>query len=787
MSKNLPVQDTAKPERWGAKEEDWIHFSITLGLIEDLLPVVSNPHAKISEKSSIKILGKTPSRYNNNGKVIGIQSWTQLKTTDKQIMQWYEEPDYGICLQTRTVRAIDVDVTDSETSNRVSALLEEYLDPNFPKRIRKSSSKFLAIFKFDDTDEFKKQVIKTNHGPIEFLGNGQQFVAAGSHIEKDGISRSRYEWEGGLPMQIPVLSRQRLYELITALEKEIGVVTASISHKSVHTSQLFAIDNKKPHSHLSDPVFIALESEGLIRKEREDGAFDIICPFEELHTMDNSESATTYFPPHTGGYAQSNINCLHSHCESTTQSMFKQKLGITSENECDEKEIIQAAIEAGKERERNNKSGAKIPELDLSQRLPPVMRDILEEYLSSALYSDPELVTAMLISIFGAILSENYCTHHGKTSTAQYFVFTAETGSGKEELQRLTGKLLQAASKSNQMSDLPASSPAFLTMLKRSPCSYIVSDEFGDTLIEIFDPKGNTYKKAISGMLMKLRTKTGDIFYGPDYANESNRERIIVNNPRISLAGFTTPTQFHKALTGDVLASGFLPRILIIESHSRPAHNRNARAFVIPASVTDWCNAIDQRKLKNSDLFSESSSIDKGDDEKNIAPIPEAIPLSADAEELWHDEMVAKDRKMFSMREAGEYGSELLSRRVELAHGIALIFTLARDPLAEEISVDDFRLALDFVSHHQDRFIKYSLPKLGESDFSKLEAAVLDAIRNQFSKKQEAVPMRELVQYCRLFSQANQHQRREVIAALESRDEISVLKGARGGQHFVPK
>ena len=85
--------------RWGATPEEWNHFAC-LGLTADLLPVVSNPHAKVSTKSKMKSLGKTPSRY-YGALVGGFAEWTQHQTTTQELSAWAKEPDYGICLQTR--------------------------------------------------------------------------------------------------------------------------------------------------------------------------------------------------------------------------------------------------------------------------------------------------------------------------------------------------------------------------------------------------------------------------------------------------------------------------------------------------------------------------------------------------------------------------------------------------------------------------------------------------------------------------------------------------------------
>ena len=178
--------------RWGATPEEWHHFSKTLGLTTELLPVVSNPNAVISPRSSITTLGKTPSLYNRERQVIGMPGWPDHITTEEEIARWSTEPDYGICVNTRLIRAIDVDVTDPQIAESILALYQSMMPGPLAMRRRSNSSKFLIPLKVPGV--FGKRTIKTPDGIIEFLANGQQFVACGTH--PSGV---RYEWVGGLP------------------------------------------------------------------------------------------------------------------------------------------------------------------------------------------------------------------------------------------------------------------------------------------------------------------------------------------------------------------------------------------------------------------------------------------------------------------------------------------------------------------------------------------------------------------------------------------------------------
>lgn len=52
----LSIPANVHKENFGAAPGEWVHFSKVLGLTRDLLPVVSDPNAKISEYSTVKDL-----------------------------------------------------------------------------------------------------------------------------------------------------------------------------------------------------------------------------------------------------------------------------------------------------------------------------------------------------------------------------------------------------------------------------------------------------------------------------------------------------------------------------------------------------------------------------------------------------------------------------------------------------------------------------------------------------------------------------------------------------------
>lgn len=298
------------PERYGASEEAWLHY-MSLGLTADLLPVVSNPAAPISPNSTMRALGKTPSRYNHNRQAVGIAEWTKLKPSAQDVERWAKEPDFGIAIQTRRLRAIDIDVTDRGKAEvlveRVQAHLGETL-----QRYRMDSGKVLIPFWHDEP--LPKHVVPVDGGMIEILGDGQQFIAEGTHPEG-----KRYRWTGeGLPTLDSVD-----FALLLASLREIATGEIRIARQR---RELNGSGRLVTH----DPVADWLLDNWEIYDVGNESQIFLACPFAEEHSSDSGPTATAYFPAGSGGYSEGSFVCLHAHCLGRGQAEFLNATGFTA-------------------------------------------------------------------------------------------------------------------------------------------------------------------------------------------------------------------------------------------------------------------------------------------------------------------------------------------------------------------------------------------------------------------------------------------------------------------------
>lgn len=306
--------------RYGAAPEDWLHFNNVLDVGVDLLPVVSNPGAQISPSSSMKQLGKTPSQYASDGTVIGIRDWTLHYASDQQIRRWADNSDLGICLQTRTTKALDLDISDTTMVDEILEAVRLELGIELPRRYRPNSSKCLLALRIaGDEGQYSKRILKTAHGAIEFLGTGQQYIAVGTHP-----SGARYEWAGGLPVEIPEISPEQFeglwQKLVTSFAIEPPVEMSSSSRK------------RSDDVDLPDPVADFLEANALILGEMRDGSLLIECPWSFEHTSgEPGDGSTVWFRAGSRGHDRGHFKCLHAHCAHRNDREFFDAIGYVED------------------------------------------------------------------------------------------------------------------------------------------------------------------------------------------------------------------------------------------------------------------------------------------------------------------------------------------------------------------------------------------------------------------------------------------------------------------------
>ena len=295
----------------GATAQDWAHFATTLGLESDLLPTVVNAAAKRSPHSKVEDFSKVPSDYNAQGLARGIADWPSHVATARDIARWSKVPDLGICLISRSVRALDIDVNDAAIAHAIREYIERVAG-TLPRRTRSNSGRMVLAFRM--SGEHPKRAFALKGRPadkVEFLGTGNQFVIAGQH--KSG---ARLEWHGGLPAEIPELLAEEFESLWAELLEQFAEPGSATSARA--RGEAVKHEPRADASAFRNWLFENHEC----GDEAADGELEVLCPNDASHSDGGAQWA---------GYNEAKgFHCFHAGCSHLGLFDFQAAIGYTA-------------------------------------------------------------------------------------------------------------------------------------------------------------------------------------------------------------------------------------------------------------------------------------------------------------------------------------------------------------------------------------------------------------------------------------------------------------------------
>lgn len=179
------------------------------------------------------------------------------------------------------------------------------------------------------------------------------------------------------------------------------------------------------------------------------------------------------------------------------------------------------------------------------------------------------------------------------TGLNQYIILIAKTGTGKEEAIKGIDRLLaQARSKVPPIDGFLgpaafASGQGLIRTLDEQPCMVCVLGEFGIMLQGLNDPRANAAQVTLRRALLDLYSKSGwgSMLRSSAYSDKEKNTKTIMS-PALTLLGESTPEEFYSGLDETQIASGLIPRFLLVEYQGdRPRRNNQSNQAPDPILV----------------------------------------------------------------------------------------------------------------------------------------------------------------------------------------------------------
>ena len=386
--------------------------------------------------------------------------------------------------------------------------------------------------------------------------------------------------------------------------------------------------------------------------------------------------------------------------------------------------------------------------------VPGVLSEIVAYSAKTCIKRQPQFDVQAALALGSVVMGRRFVTDN-RNMTSLYFLNVAKTGTGKEHANTVIEDVLEQAGLLDMRGPNGyTSSTGVLSALCDKPCHITVIDEFGSYL-KSAAAQGNQHKADAMVMLMEAfgrQTKTlRNLGYATLSLNETQKKamQVQVKSPSITMMGMTTPETFYDAIGSKDMASGFLNRLLIVESKRPRELSRIPEQVDVPTAVLEWA------KVSSSAVGEWAGNLtDQGHE---FPPEPVVIPFSKTARALFREyEQTITDRQ--NAMDAVSL-ADMMNRSREIAMRLSLI--VAHSMGEREINEIAVQWSIDYVDFYLRQTLEAMSMNISEGGTDEIRKKIAQAIKEAGPS---GLKMNELIKQVPKIGNLKKHERDGVLA-----------------------
>lgn len=656
------------------------------------------------------------------GEMAGWTRFCEMPPSEADVETWRSWDDCGVSIACGTVLGLDLDIEDGKLAQQIRDVAKQTLgDTPLVRYGRRPRS--MMVYRM--ATPFRSRRV----GPLDAMGSGRQFVAFGVHPN----TGQPYTWEDGTPSDtppsaLPIVDEERLATFFeqaipllpialraTALRAPTGTNARSgelatreaveeairyvVPAASTDHGQWVAI-GMAIHSALGgdgediwdewskpDARYDPTEIPKRWRSFKERGGVSAGTLFHEAKRMGWVPTPGLFL------YARDQELASQPHpAQALIDSMARRQIvepAAPSEEQGDHEEIKEEIEEEGSERPVmpafNPTAGDWLLGCDGG------LGQFVTECTKTAVREQPWLSLGGALACFSTAMGRRYMGPTGVRPNL-YVLGVAPSSSGKDHPQKWARELLHKA----QLEDLVggsviASGQAMTSALEKQPVQLWVIDEVAALIKSATERGASAHMAHVNTLMLAMYSMASSTYMGTDYANKTEKPRVLIHQPSLHFFGNTTPSGLWGALASEAAVGGLLGRCLLFES-DKLEYPKDHASSVVPTD--ELVRAV---KLVHEGVPGHLHFPGNLGEQTLGGGIPTPYMVgwaSKDASEFYSQLGIIETDRMISMK--GSVAQALYGRMRENVQKIALIKCVARDvPYGRvpAISLDDLQWA----------------------------------------------------------------------------------------------
>jgi len=351
-----------------------------------------------------------------------------------------------------------------------------------------------------------------------------------------------------------------------------------------------------------------------------------------------------------------------------------------------------------------------------------MLGEVVKYSRSKSVKAQPQFDVQAALALGSVLMGRRFMTDYNNM-TSLYFLNIAKTGTGKENANNVISTLLDRAGLDHLHGPAGYTSEGgVLSALNDKPCHIAMIDEFGNYL-QAAGNKGSVNLQQAFSMLMEAFGRQRGVLQNRGYSTvavtdkQKQSMQIKVRSPSLTMLAMTTPDSFYDAITYKDAASGFLNRILTVESRLPYSKSKKPAAIDPPDHLIQWMQATASAEGQGGNL--------SGDNGAEFPPTPVMIPFSAAAADL----LDAMEEEIVEAQNgsAKQSDADMMIRTREIAMRLSLI--VAHSMGEKEISVHATRWAIDYTTFYAKRTLEMLSDHMSEGDTDTVRKKCAAAIK----------------------------------------------------------